>query len=116
MPTDLPEIAYPSPVYRRAVELALLCYRAIDADYRQRYRMKLWQQVEARIKVAAMTSPTLPRWVQAFLTFPHTEVREPQTLNWLLLSEEPREILRIYREEPTVVVAFLRAELEAART
>ena len=106
---------YPSAAYEHAVGLLRCCYRSIDADYRQKYRMDLWRQVEAKTKMAATTSPTLTAWVQRFLTFPHTEVREPASLAATIGAADARAVLRLFREEPTVVVALLRAQLESER-
>jgi hypothetical protein len=77
--------------------------------------MKLWAQVESRVRLAANTTASLERWLQEFLRFPHTEIRDPAALAAVLAAGNHREILRIYREEASTVVALLRNDIEAKR-
>jgi len=101
-----------------AVELLLAIWRGIPADYKSRYRMSIWQQFEDNIRSAAYTN-NLGRFVSSLCfkmgaTIGRNET-ERETAFRVLETAEARPLLKLMREETSLLVLHVRIRQQEAR-
>jgi len=98
--------------------LLKIIWRGIPADYKSRYRMTIWEQFENEIRAAAYTS-SLARFVNSICSRLRAEIgRTPEeraVAETILRGADDRAMLKMFREETTLLVLRVRVENEQER-
>jgi len=99
--------------YETVQALLIPIWRGIPTDYKSRYRRKIWQQFEDNIRSAAYTA-SLSHFVSNLCSRLQVSLRtvDVATLNGIVHGGRDRELLRLLREEATIVVLMVRVENE----
>lgn len=92
-----------------ANKLLLPLWTGLDGDYKERYKLDIWQQFENNLRVAAYTSK-LTEFLAKFLRLMKIELlaKDIQQVNSIMNSGEDRQILRWLRNETTYLVLQVR--------
>jgi len=105
-------------LYNRAAQLLYLVWVRIPMDYKQKYARNIWDQFQSRIRVAAFTSDLSKAFNSLCSTF---NARAAYTYDARqviaeLSSPDAREILRLWREEPSTLVVMVQQINEENKT
>lgn len=100
-----------TPEHEMAADLLDAIWRGIPADYKSKYRRTIWQQFEDQVRSAAYTS-RLPRFVnslcQKLEALPGKGADERVRIDAVLNAGSDRELLKLLRDETTVLVLMVR--------
>jgi hypothetical protein len=97
--------------HQKAADLLGLIWKGTPAEYKSRYRRTIWQQFEDQVRSAAYTSNagkflnSLCLKLGADLG---TNAEDRVQTNQILGSIDGRELLRLLREETTLIVLMVR--------
>lgn len=101
-----------------AAMLLKLIWRGIPSDYKSRYRMTIWEQYENEIRAAAYTS-NLAKFVNSICLRLRADIgrtsEERATAEAILRSGNDRAMLKLLREETTLLVLMVRIENDEKR-
>ena len=101
-----------------AAGLLGIIFRGIPGDYKSRYRMTIWEQFENEIRSAAYTS-SLAKFINLICSRLRVNLGrradERVVADEILRSADDRIMLKMLREETTMLVLMLRVEREKAR-
>lgn len=102
-----------------AERLVLLAHYGADFSiWTGKRRVRYWEALTERVKAATFAGPTLGHWwewLSRDLPTAPRNAREREDLAHLLASENPREVLRVLRGFPEIVVLRVRVIAEARR-
>lgn len=94
-------------------------WSGLDAAYKTKYARNIWEQFEANVKSAAMTSETLSRFYSRICSRLPIEVRstthDPSSMEDVrnvLIGGGDRAVLRLLRTETTSLVLMVRLRNE----
>lgn len=98
--------------------LLKIIWRGIPADYKSRYRMTIWDQYANEIKSAAYTG-SLAKFVSSICsrlgaTLGRTEA-EHAVVESILTDANDRAVLKMLREETTLLVLMVRVDNQESR-
>lgn len=101
-----------------AATLLKIIWRGIPADYKSRYRMTIWQQYEDEIRAAAYTS-SLAKFVNTLCFHLRADIgkneKERAVAEDILRTADERQMLKMLREETTLLVLMVRVDNEEKR-
>ena len=101
-----------------AAGLLGIIFRGIPGDYKSRYRMTIWEQFENEIRSAAYTS-SLAKFINLICSRLRVNLGrradERVVADEILRSADDRIMLKMLREETTMLVLMVRVEREKAR-
>ena len=101
-----------------AANLLMAIWRGIPAGYKQQYARNIWEQFENQVRSAAYTN-SLAKFVNSLsLKFQATigvTPEEREQAERILNSGQDRALLKIMREQTTILVLMLRVENQARR-
>lgn len=101
-----------------AANLLMSIWRTIPPDYKSRYRMSIWDQFENQVRSAAYTN-NLGRFVNALCSklqcLPGRNKDERDDALEILNSGNDRDLLKLLREETTLLVLMVRVANEQRR-
>jgi hypothetical protein len=88
-------------------------WRGIDPSYKSKYRASIWQQFEDNIRSAAYTS-RLARFVDEMTRKLSIQIRADDVANVqaVVASGDDRAILKLLRDETTLLVLYVRMRNE----
>jgi len=103
----------------KAVNLLETIWRGIPADYKSRYRMTIWQQFEDQIRSAAYTD-NLGKFVSSLCyklnaTVGRNQSEREQAMSVLASTAEARPMLKLMREQTSLLVLMVRMRVQASR-
>ncbi|HCZ47723.1 MAG TPA: hypothetical protein DCZ11_01820 [Gammaproteobacteria bacterium] len=103
-----------TPLQQRAADLAEIAWRNVDFDRWD--RRKVWEQFTDRVRLAATTTSTLPRyWTVLSAAMGVYDPQHPEArarLASILTGGDDRALLRLMREETELVVLVVRLRSE----
>ena len=101
-----------------AANLLMAIWRGIPADYKSKYRMNIWEQFENQVRSAAYTS-NLAKFANSISLKLAATIgvtpEEREQAERILNSGQDRALLKIMREQTTILVLMLRVENQARR-
>ena len=101
-----------------AAGLLGIIFRGIPGDYKSRYRMTIWEQFENEIRSAAYTS-SLAKFINSICSRLRVNLGrradERAEADEILRSADDRIMLKMLREETTMLVLMVRVEREKSR-
>jgi hypothetical protein len=100
-----------------AATLLRIIWRGLPTDYKSRYRMTIWEQFENEIRSAAYTS-SLAKFISSIclrLRISLGRSEEERAVAEILLNSDDRAMLKMLREETTLLVLMVRVENEEKR-
>lgn len=102
-----------------AATLLKIIWRGIPADYKSRYRMTIWEQFENEIRAAAYTS-SLAKFISSICSRLRVDLgktaAERAVAEEILKTADDRTMLKMLREETTVLVLMVRVDNEEKRS
>lgn len=103
---------------QQAIELLAILWRGMPADYKSRYRMNIWDQFRDQIRSAAYTS-SLDRCISSLCQKLNCDIGrnadDRERAEEILNSADDRAILKLLRDETTVLVLHVRVANQARR-
>ena len=100
-----------------AADLLEILWRGVPADYKSKYRMTIWTQFENQVRSAAYTS-NLGKFVNSLCSKLQINLgysdAERARAEAILNSNRDRALLRLLREETTLLVLMVRVRRDAA--
>lgn len=103
---------------QQAADLLMSVWRTIPSDYKSRYRMSIWDQFESQVRSAAYTS-NLARFANSLCSklqcVPGRNKDERDIALEILNSGQDRALLKMLREETTLIVLMVRVANEQRR-
>lgn len=105
-----------SVMQAQAAGLLAAIWRGIPNSYKSRYRRTIWQQFEDNIRSAAYTN-SLGKFINNLCLALGVEIagRDVETINGLLRDTNDRALLKLLRDETTLLVLMVRVENQARR-
>jgi len=106
-----------SELYQRATALLDVIWRGIPTNYKSRYRRNIWQQFEDNVRSAAYTS-NLGKFVNLLCLNLGVEFHggdDIETANDALREGADRTMLKLMREETTLLVLMVRLRNQERR-
>lgn len=106
-----------SELHRRAAALLDVVWRGIPASYKSRYRRNIWQQFEDNVRSAAYTS-NLGKFINSLCLNLGVEFRngdDIETANDALREGDDRAMLKLMRDETTLLVLMVRLRNQERR-
>lgn len=101
-----------------AATLLKIIWRGVPSDYKSRYRMTIWEQFENEIRAASYTS-SLARFISSICTRLRVELgktaAERAVAEEILKASDDRAMLKMMREETTLLVLMVRVDNEEHR-
>lgn len=100
-----------TPDHEKAAELLWIVWKGVPADYKSRYRRTIWKQFEDNVRSAAYTSKlgtfinTLCLKLRATVG---KRIDERERAEQILNSGDDRALLKLMREETTLLVLMVR--------
>jgi hypothetical protein len=105
-------------IHERATALLWAIWRGIAPDYKSRYRRSIWRQFEDRVRSAAYTS-NLGTFVNTLCSSLQAEIGknadDRERAHELLNAGDERALLKVLREETTLVVLMVRIRNQEAQ-
>lgn len=102
--------------HEAAAALLATIWRGIPADYKSRYRRNIWEQFENNVRSAAYTS-NLGKFVSSICAKMQAKVgktgEERENAEVILNSGNDRALLKLLREETTLLVLMVRVANQA---
>lgn len=103
----------------KAVQLLTMIWRRIPADYKSRYRMTIWTQFENEIRAASYTS-SLAKFINSICSRLQVNLganeKERKLAEQILLQADDRKMLKMFREETTLLVLMVRVENDTRKS
>jgi len=94
-----------------ATALLMMIWKGIPSDYKSKYRMTIWEQYEHEVKAAAYTSK-LGKFINRICGRMNAliEIKEQDRvlLEEILNMPDERELLKLLREQATLLVLMVR--------
>jgi len=106
-----------SELHQRATALLDVIWRGIPTNYKSRYRRNIWQQFEDNVRSAAYTS-NLGKFINSLCLSLAVEFRNSddiETANDALREGDDRTMLKLMREETTLLVLMVRLRNQERR-
>ena len=98
--------------------LLKIIWRGIPADYKSRYRRTIWEQFENEIRSAAYTG-SLAKFINSLCSHLQVDLgrteAERAVAQEILKSADDRAMLKMLREETTLLVLMVRVDNEEKR-
>jgi len=96
-------------MHEKAAELLMAIWRGIPREYKSRYRRTIWQQFEDNVRSAAYTS-NLGKFVSSVCSKLQVQIesKDSAVAEGILNSGLDRPLLKLLREEPTLLVLMVR--------
>jgi len=100
-----------------AADLVLILHRSMDWDTWGKKRLKYWEIYENVVTSAAKTTNSLTRWLNSVcsrmgIVAPGRNEADRTRLQAIISSGRDRELLKVLREEPQLVILLVRAHQE----
>lgn len=106
------------PTKEMAATLLKIIWRGVPADYKSRYRMTIWKQFENEIRAAAYTG-SLAKFINSICSRLQVDLgrteAERAVADEILRSSDDRTLLKLLREQTTLLVLMVRVDNEAQR-
>lgn len=106
----------PDAIRQMAVNLLMIIWRRIPAEYKSRYRMTIWEQFQNQIKAAAYTE-SLATFVNSLCFKLGSDLggnqRDRADAEHILSAGQDRSILKILRNETVYIVLRVRVANQA---
>jgi hypothetical protein len=101
-------------IHERSAALLTAIWRGVPNSYKSRYRRTIWQQFEDQIRSAAYTN-SLGKFVNNICLALGVEIlgKDVETVNDVLRGGEDRALLKLLRDETTLLVLMVRVENQA---
>lgn len=92
-----------------AADLLEVLWRAVPNDYKSRYRRAIWEQFENTIRAAAYTN-NLGKFVNSACLKLNAgiQAKDTQRAEEILNSGNDKALLKLFREETTLIVLMVR--------
>ena len=107
-----------SKLKQEAATLLMMIWRGIPADYKSKYRMTIWDQFENEIRAAAYTSD-LGKFVSRLCGRLNATIgvkdEERSLAEAILQTKHDREMLKLMREQTTLLVLMVRVQNQEIR-
>lgn len=99
---------------RMAADLTFILHRSINWDTWGRRRLKYWDIMETTMASAARQTNSLSRWLnfvcsRMSIDAPGRNMADREVLQEIVTSGQDAAILRVFREEPQLVILLARA-------
>jgi len=108
-----------TPEQALAADLLEIGWRSVDWDTWGKYRLTVWDQFTDRVRLAATTTSSLPRfWASLSQQMGIGQVRdheEREALGGILTSGQDRALLRLLRQETDLLVLVVRLRSEGRK-
>lgn len=102
----------------KAADLLKAIWRGTPADYKSRYRMTIWTQFENQVRSAAYTN-NLAKFINQLCLKLNADVGrtagDRAEVELIANSGKDREILKLLRDETTLIVLMVRVANQNAR-
>ena len=92
---------------QQAADLLTAIWQGIPGDYKSKYRMNIWEQFENQVRSAAYTS-SLGKFVNSICLKLNASVRPEAGIEEILNSGSDRAMLKLLRDETTLIVLMVR--------
>lgn len=103
---------------QEAATLLMMIWRGIPGDYKSRYRMTIWEQFENEIRAAAYTSD-LGKFINRLCGRLNATIgikdEEREVAEHILQTTHDREMLKLMREQTTLLVLMVRVQNQEIR-
>jgi hypothetical protein len=95
--------------YQMGASLLTPIWRGVPADYKRKYAMTIWRQFEDNIRSAAYTS-SLSKFVNTICSRLQVKIAadDVEAVEHTVSSGNDRELLRLLRDEATMLVLMVR--------
>lgn len=101
-----------------AATLLKIIWRGIPSDYKSRYRMTIWEQFENEIRSAAYTG-SLAKFINSICSHLRADIGKTEAeraiAEEILRTADDRVMLKLLREETTLLVLMVRVDNEEKR-
>ncbi len=103
-------------MHQAAANLLMAIWKGIPSSYKSRYRRNIWQQFEDNVRSSAYTS-NLGKFVDSLCLRLQVQIRGKDSieLEQILNSGNDRILLKLLREETTLLVLMVRVANEQRR-
>lgn len=103
-------------MHERAAELLIAIWRGMPNDYKSKYRRTIWRQFEDNVKSAAYTS-NLGKFSNSICSKLGIQIEAADSANVeaILNSGNDRLLLKLLREETTLLVLMVRVANQERR-
>lgn len=101
-----------TPEHEQGAQLLWAVWRGMPPDYKSRYRRTIWQQFENEVRAAAYTS-RLGKFINSLCR--KLGVTLNASVEPILNSGQDRALLKLLRDETTLLVLMVRVRNEARR-
>jgi len=105
-------------IRNKAADLLKAIWRGTPADYKSRYRMTIWTQFENQVRSAAYTN-NLAKFINQLCLKLNADVGrtagDRAEVELIANSGKDREILKLLRDETTLIVLMVRVAIQNAR-
>jgi hypothetical protein len=106
-------------LYGQATDMLYAAWKGIDPEFKSRYRAKIWQIFEDRIRVAAGQNGNLAGFIsqlaRSLQAFIGTNAAHRDMARKAIDAGNDRDVLRLLREETPYVVLLIRMEMQKER-
>lgn len=100
----------------KATDLLEIIWRGIGREYKSRYRQTIWQQFENTVRASAYTN-NLGKFVNSLCLKLDAQIQSKDTskAEEILNSGSDRALLKLYRDETTLLVLMVRVRNQERR-
>jgi len=106
-------------LYGATTALLHAIWRAVDPDFKERYRLEIWRIFEDRTRVAAGQNGTLSRFASQLARAMNAAIgrdeRERHQAQTVIESGQDRQLLRLCREETPYLILLVRQRVADQR-
>lgn len=103
-------------IYEQASDLLLALWRAVDPDFKERYKADIWRIYEDRVRAAAGQNGTLARFVSQLARSLGGSLGRNETARGIVAdivaSGDDHELLRLLREETPYLILLVRLAMK----
>lgn len=102
--------------HEKAATLLMAIWRGVPNSYKSRYRHTIWQQFEDNIRAAAYTN-SLGKFINNLCLALGVEIlaKDVETVNGVLRDGQDRTLLKLMRDETTLLVLMVHVENQQRR-
>lgn len=100
-----------------AMELLWIVWRGIGSTYKSRYRQTIWEQFENTVRAAAYTN-NLGKFINSLCSKLDVQIRGTQEIaiaEQILNSGNDKALLKLFRDETTLIVLMVRVRNQERR-
>jgi hypothetical protein len=100
-----------------AMELLWIAWRGIGSAYKSRYRQTIWEQFENQVRASAYTN-NLGKFINSLCSKLDSQIQGQQEIiiaEQILNSGNDKTLLRLFRDETTLIVLMVRVRNQERR-